>query len=886
MSRTVEFLLKVQAQGFSAQMKAAADSFKRDMDSISSSAKSAGGKVKSGLAQADGKELKDLSSNALTAQGSLSGLTTRILGMAAAYVSVRGVISGVMSAITTGGEFERLNVQLNSVMGSAQGGEQAFAWIKKFTAETPYQLEDVTKGFVKLKAFGLDPMDGSYQAIADAASKLGGSQETLGGIALAVGQAWTKQKLQGQEIMQMAERGIPVWDLLSKAMGKSVPELMGMSEAGELGRKEIKLLLDELGRWGSGASVAQMSTWTGMVSNAKDVVAEFYNEISQAGALDYFKGQIKAGIDEIKRMKEDGRLAEWAAGISDAIVLGASSIKSLVVSLVEWRTEIGSIAAAMAAFKMASWVQGIATAAGALQSLFAAGAAATLALTPLAVAFAAGTAAIAGYGLYAHQQVQAAREQEKASMDLAKAVTGLGDAQRQLNDMGYGDSKAAASIARMKELGVQLARAKQLVGADVDTSAYTKAVEAAQQGFNQIKQMEDDLATAKKQHTDAIEAKRKAALDSMAAAERLFTDDVKALSGEALDKKIADAEKELETTRNKLRQALQEEQRAKEKLTSLEAGRAAQAQSIEDQIREIKRRGMTEEAQQADIAKQAKEKLTAAQMAMYDAVASGSPAAIEAARKLAGEARSAFTSLKDDKGAADGIKKVGQVLDDLSAAEIEAAKKSEAAAAEKSKNLAEQVTQLEGLVAAAKEKVVINMDANITAALGKIDEVQAKLDELKDKTITITTKTVEAHSGGGPVMGFLRGGRFPGFGGGDRIPVFAEMGEWFINKFAVRKYGDDTMSYINSGKADPDALRAAIFGLRRHLGGPVLPRVSSFLNNIHLPAIPPILPLRLATGGPVQTHRIEFGPAAIESNSPAPEVEAFIDQFRRAAMRM
>ena len=55
-------------------------------------------------------------------------------------------------------------------------------------------------------------MDGSMQAIVDQASKLGGGMERLNGISLAVGQAWAKQKLQGEEILQLVEHGVPVWE--------------------------------------------------------------------------------------------------------------------------------------------------------------------------------------------------------------------------------------------------------------------------------------------------------------------------------------------------------------------------------------------------------------------------------------------------------------------------------------------------------------------------------------------------------------------------------------------------------------------------------------------------------------------------------------------------
>jgi len=41
---------------------------------------------------------------------------------------------------------------------------------------------------------------------------MGGTAETVDGIAMALGQAWTKGKLQAEEMNQMLERGVPVYD--------------------------------------------------------------------------------------------------------------------------------------------------------------------------------------------------------------------------------------------------------------------------------------------------------------------------------------------------------------------------------------------------------------------------------------------------------------------------------------------------------------------------------------------------------------------------------------------------------------------------------------------------------------------------------------------------
>ena len=282
-------------------------------------------KTAKGLKQ---QSFNKLSKDADRASGSLQRLSGRFTALIGATVGIYGLKRAITGLLNTGDEFERLRVQLNAVMGSVEQGETAVQWIKQFTQETPYQLEQVAESFVRLKAFGLDPMDGSMQAIVDQASKLGGGMERLNGITLAVGQAWAKQKLQGEEILQLVERGVPVWSLLEKATGKNVQELQKLSTAGKLGQETIKLLIDEIGKSAAGSAADNMSLLSGYVSNLKDSWQNFLDEVAQSGALDYAKAQLKAMAEQIARMSEDGRLSRLAQSISNAFVQMGEAIKA------------------------------------------------------------------------------------------------------------------------------------------------------------------------------------------------------------------------------------------------------------------------------------------------------------------------------------------------------------------------------------------------------------------------------------------------------------------------------------------------------------------------------------------------------------------------------
>ncbi len=239
---------------------------------------------------------------------SVDGMKAEIKSsMEAISASVHQVIGafGLLSAVDVGAKmletmssFEQLQVALNSVMGSTQGGSQAFAWIKQFAVDTPYEVNQVAQTFRLLKAYGIDPMNGSLKAVADMASYTGKGFQGMQSAALALGQAWTKAKLQGQDILQMVDAGIPVWDILSKATGKNTAELMKLSEKGMLGRDAILALMSGMEQMAGGASAAQMKTLAGEWSNLTDAIKNSLDEVRRNGALD----GLKVGVEDVTNL--------------------------------------------------------------------------------------------------------------------------------------------------------------------------------------------------------------------------------------------------------------------------------------------------------------------------------------------------------------------------------------------------------------------------------------------------------------------------------------------------------------------------------------------------------------------------------------------------------
>lgn len=291
-------------------------------------------------------------------------VTDQFVGLAAGIAAAASVQHVVEIAST----FEQLEIRLNAVMGSAAEGERAFAWIKQFAQNTPYSVQQTTDAFMMLKNFGLDPMDGTLQKISDAAAKYGNSAESAKSVSLALGQAWARGKLQGQDTMQMIDAGIPVYDLLSKAIGKSAAEIQKMSEAGTMGRDVMVKLIDQMGKEGAGAAEAKMKSLAGAVSNLGDAFENSIDAMRKSGGFQWMTqsvlaltevvppavstvGEAFAAIGDVVKAA-DGVIGDVLHGIGKALdsVFGSSSdsmtgmqlfqnrIKVIEVGLIGFRT--------------------------------------------------------------------------------------------------------------------------------------------------------------------------------------------------------------------------------------------------------------------------------------------------------------------------------------------------------------------------------------------------------------------------------------------------------------------------------------------------------------------------------------------------------------------
>ena len=245
-------------------------------------------------------------------------LSLQTLGVGAASAALVGLGKDILD---TNIKMETLRSELTGVTGSVKDGTQAFEFIQQIAKDTPFEIDGLTKSFITLQNYGITPTQQVMDEFTNAAAKLGGSQQTLTTITTQMGQAWAKGKLELGDIRPMIEAGLPVWDLLAKATGKSTVELMDMSSKGELTRGVMEKLQVEMGKWAEGSNARAMETMAGKISNLSDAWHQFEDTLMGDKSEGLMKSIVSGWTSMINYATESMK-----AGVHDSIAVAGADV--------------------------------------------------------------------------------------------------------------------------------------------------------------------------------------------------------------------------------------------------------------------------------------------------------------------------------------------------------------------------------------------------------------------------------------------------------------------------------------------------------------------------------------------------------------------------------
>ena len=136
----------------------------------------------------------------------------------AAAVIGTTLVAGVALLIKKGAEMETLRTGFISIAGGANKAAAIVKELNEFTAKTPFQLQEVSSAARQLLAVGTtrSALQDRLKMLGDIAASSGNS---INDIAAIFAKVQAKGKVELENLNQLAERGIPIFDELRKVTG-------------------------------------------------------------------------------------------------------------------------------------------------------------------------------------------------------------------------------------------------------------------------------------------------------------------------------------------------------------------------------------------------------------------------------------------------------------------------------------------------------------------------------------------------------------------------------------------------------------------------------------------------------------------------------------------
>jgi tape measure domain-containing protein len=189
------------------------------------------------------------------------------------------MVAGSLTALVKkfgemGAEMEGLRVRIGVFERGMGNVDNIMTEMNEQFGKTPFSLKVIGDSFVRLKASGLDPLDGSLKALLDGVAAFGGGTDELQRAGIAIQQIAGKGVVSMEELRQQLGEAIPfAMRIMAQQMQISVGELISQIERGEVeANRGLTALFEGLEKTFGGVSDAMVNTMSGAFARLVKVI--------------------------------------------------------------------------------------------------------------------------------------------------------------------------------------------------------------------------------------------------------------------------------------------------------------------------------------------------------------------------------------------------------------------------------------------------------------------------------------------------------------------------------------------------------------------------------------------------------------------------------------
>jgi len=279
--------------------------------------------------------IKGMATETTYARGALRDLLTAAAGFFAFERAVSYVKSFFTSVIDAAKSVQNLTLSLDTLTHGQ--GKETFKELDDWAARMPVNTEKAIDVYRKLVAMGLKPSIEQMTILVDTVSALGGGEEGLNSIARALGQMSAKGKVSAEELMQLAEAGVPAYQILTEQLGITGKAFDNLSATGLTTDQVITALFKGMKEKYGGLSSQMMNTFDGAAEALDDSLSRMKRAWASYGIFDMATAAVVAFTKTLDDFRESNQFQDWAKDSSDAamkmfsnVILGAAELIDFV----------------------------------------------------------------------------------------------------------------------------------------------------------------------------------------------------------------------------------------------------------------------------------------------------------------------------------------------------------------------------------------------------------------------------------------------------------------------------------------------------------------------------------------------------------------------------
>lgn len=218
--------------------------------------------------------------------GMLGGALGTIGRFGGAGVAALGAVgaAGLGMGVQVAAGNETAQIAFTTMLGSGEKAEAFLTRLKDFAATTPFEFPELQTAASSLISAGIeaDKVIPIMTNLGNVTSGMGTGAEGVKRATVALQQMNAAGKITGEDLNQLRDAGIPVYDLLAKATGKSKKEIAALAQAGKLGKTELDAMMQALAGPAAqaglerfdGLMAKQSASLAGMWSTVKDTLGQ------------------------------------------------------------------------------------------------------------------------------------------------------------------------------------------------------------------------------------------------------------------------------------------------------------------------------------------------------------------------------------------------------------------------------------------------------------------------------------------------------------------------------------------------------------------------------------------------------------------------------------